>query len=145
MKRLRCRFRYYVTGHWEERLLVQWVTTVMIVVHWGLGLSILVGGQNRFTIPTYQPLIDLAPYGQIWIWGASIMLSGLLMSVPFKWPNILGLWIGMVWMIMWSALFAVSLVQYEAAAATPVIAYAGYAMINAALLTARVLERPERE
>jgi len=46
-------------------------------------------------------------------------------------------------MIMWTACFSVSVVQYAGAAATPVPTYAGLAMINAALLTARVLERPQ--
>jgi hypothetical protein len=48
----------------------------------------------------------------------------------------------MVWMIMWTSLFSVSVVKYTNAAATPVPVYAGLAMINAALLTARILERP---
>lgn len=140
LERLGCRFRYYVVGAWEERLLVQWVTTIMIVVHWGLGLSILVGGTARFTVPSYQPLIDMTG-GHTWVWGVSSMAAAALMMVPFKWPSVAGLWLGMVWMIMWTSLFAVSLVQYPNAAATPVVAYAGYAMVNAALLTARVLER----
>jgi len=144
MARLRCRFRYYVVGAWEERLLTQWVTSIMIVVHWGLGLSVLIGGQQRFTVPTYQPLIDMTD-GHIWLWGATIMASATLMMMPFKWPNIAGLWLGMMWMIMWASLFSVSLVQYPNAAATPVVAYAGFAMINTALLTARVMERPREE
>ena len=141
---LRNRIRLYVTGAWEERLLAQWITGIMILVHWGLGLSILVGGGQRFTIPTYQPLIEMAD-GHVWVWGVSIMLSGALMLTPFKWPNILGLWLGMAWMVMWTTLFAVSLVQFPEAAATPVVAYAGFAMIDTALLTARVLERPLEE
>jgi hypothetical protein len=133
-----------VDGAWEERLLVQWVTSIMIAVHWGLGLSVLVGGQARFTIPTYQPLIDLTN-GHVWIWGVAIMLSAFLMTMPWKVPTVVGTWLGMVWMIMWASLFSVSLLQYPQAAATPVVAYAGFAMINAALLTARLLERPEKE
>lgn len=142
--RLRCRFRFYVTGAWEERLLVQWVTTTMIAVHWGLGLAVLVGGSPRFSIPTYKPLLDMTD-GRVWMWGLAIMASAALMMVPFKWPNVLGLWLGMVWMIMWASLFSVSLVQYPDSAATPVVAYAGFAMINTALLTARMLERPRGE
>ena len=144
MARLRCRFRFYVQGAWEERLLVQWITVTMIAVHWGLGLSVLIGGQARFTVPTYQPLIDLTQ-GRVWIWGVTIVLSAVLMMTPFKWPNVLGLWIGMAWMVMWAVLFSVSLVQYPQAAATPAVAYAGFAMIDTALLTARVLERPRGE
>lgn len=144
MARLHCRFKFYVVGAWEERLLVQWITSIMIAVHWGLGLSVLVGGQQRFTVPTYQPLIDMTG-GQVWVWGVSIMASAALMMLPFKWPNVAGLWVGMAWMVMWASLFSVSLVQYPSAAATPVVAYAGFAMINTALLTARLLERSREE
>lgn len=132
--------RYFVTGKQSEHLLTQWVTTVMIVVHWGLGIAILVGGPQRFSPPTYQPLIDLA-MGQTWVWGVHIAISGLLMTVPFRWPQIIGLWLGMVWMIMWTVLFSVSVTQSPVSAATPAVAYAGFAMINAALLTARVIEK----
>jgi len=130
-----------VAGVWEHRLLAQWVTSAMIAVHWGLGMAVLVGGRGRFTVPSYQPLIDLAG-GHVWAWGLAIMASAALMMFPFRWPNVAGLWLGMVWMIMWTACFSVSVVQYPGAAATPVPTYAGLAMINAALLTARVLERP---
>jgi hypothetical protein len=144
VSRVKRRLKFFVDGAWEERLLVQWVTSIMIAVHWGLGLSVLVGGQARFTIPTYQPLIDLTN-GHVWIWGVAIMLSAFLMTMPWKVPTVVGTWLGMVWMIMWASLFSVSLLQYPQAAATPVVAYAGFAMINAALLTARLLERPEKE
>lgn len=137
------RIRLYVMGRWEERLLAQWITSAMIAVHWGLGLAVLAGGTARFTIPSYTPLIDLSG-GHPWIWGLTIMLSAALMMVPFKWPNVLGLWFGMVWMILWTSAFTVAVVQYPSAAATPVPAYAGLAMIDAALLTARVLERAPR-
>lgn len=142
--RLRCRVRFYVEGAWEERLLVQWMTSIMIAVHWGLGLAVIIGGPGRFSLPTYQPLLDLTD-GRVWIWGLAIMLSAGLMMVPFRGPNILGIWIGMAWMIMWTTLFCVAIVRYPTAAATPVVAYAGFAMINTALLTARIMERPTRE
>jgi hypothetical protein len=63
------------------------------------------------------------------------------MGVPFRWPIIFGLWLGMSWMAFWAGLFAVSAVTYENAAATPMVAYGGFALINAALLTARVLDK----
>src|SRR5690606_36123653 len=90
--------RYFVTGDREEHLISQWVTSIMIVIHWGLGVAILVGGRDRFAVPAYQPLIDMTG-GHTWIWGAHILVAGILMMVPFKWPNILGLWLGMAWMI----------------------------------------------
>lgn len=133
--------RYFSTSPRAEHLVSQWVTSVMIVVHWGLGIAILVGGQARFSLPTYQPLIDLSN-GNVWLWGLHSIIAGALMMVPLKWPNILGLWLGMVFMIMWTVLFSVSVLESPTAAATPAVAYAGFAMINAALLTARVIEKP---
>jgi hypothetical protein len=133
---------WFVVGPWEDRLLAQWVTGIMIAVHWGLGLAILIGGRDRFSLPSYQPLIDLVG-GQTWVWGVIIVVSAWLMMTPFKWLNVLGLWIGMCWMIMWMALFAVSVLHYPTAAATAMVAYGGFAMMDAALLTARVLDREE--
>lgn len=133
--------RYFVTGDREEHMLSQWVCSIMIVLHWGLGIAILVGGPARFSIPTYQPLVDLTN-GHTWMWALQIITSGALMMVPFKWPNIVGLWLGMVWMIIWTGLFSVSVMNSPTAAATPAVAYAAFAMINAALLTARVIEKP---
>lgn len=134
------RVRYYVTNRWVEHLLSQWITSIMMVVHVCLGLAIILGGPQRFVKPTYQPLIDMV-HGNTWIWGAAIITSACLMTVPFRWPIIIGLWLGMSWMAMWMGLFAVSAVSYEEAAATPMVAYGGFALINASLLTARVLDK----
>lgn len=134
--------RYFVTGIREEHLLVQWITSIMIVVHWGLGIVILVGGVNRFSLPTYQPLVDISG-GHVWMWGVVSCIAAALMMVPLRWPNIAGLWIGMLWMIMWTTMFAVSVVESPNSAATPVVAYAGFVMINAALLTTRVIEKSD--
>lgn len=132
--------KWFVVGEMEERMLVQWLTAIMITVHWGLGLAILVGGKQRFSLPTYKPLIEIVN-GHTWIWGAVAMFAAVLMMSPFKWPNIFGFWLGMCWMIIWMSLFAVSVLTFPTAAATAMVAYAGFAMIDAALLTARVLDQ----
>ena len=134
------RLRYFVESHWEEHLLVQWLTTIMIGLHLGFGFAVIIGGAERFSLPTYQPLLDLVN-GQVWIWGVWTLLAGSLAATPFKWVSVAGLWLGMVWMIMWFALFTVSVMTYPTAAATPVVAYAGFALIDLALLTARAMER----
>lgn len=134
---------WFVAGPLEERLLAQWVTGIMIAVHWGLGIAILAGGRLRFSLPSYEPLIDLVA-GNVWIWGVIIIVSAVLMMTPFKWLNCAGLFIGLLWMNMWVALFAIALINFSSAAATPVVAYAGFAMIDAALLTARALDKTER-
>lgn len=133
--------RYFTVGKRAEHLISQWVTSVMIVVHWGLGLAIIIGGKQRFSVPSYQPLINLSG-GHVWLWGVQIIASAVLMMVPLKWPSIIGLWIGMSWMIVWCGLFFVSVIEYPTSTATAAVAYAGFAMINAALLTARVIEKP---
>lgn len=135
------RVRYFVEGHWEERLLVQWLTSIMIAVHVGFGFAVLIGGAERFSLPTYKPLLDLVD-GQIWVWGVWSLLAGSLAAAPFKWISVAGLWLGMAWMVMWFSLFTVSVMTYPTAAATPVVAYAGFAMIDTALMTARAMERP---
>jgi hypothetical protein len=136
------RVRFYVTDKWAEHLLSAWITSIMGMVHLGLGLAIIIGGKQRFIRPSYQPLIDMVN-GETWLWGVAIIVSAMLMVTPFRWPIIAGLWLGMFWMIMWMSLFAYSTVMYENAASTPMVAYGGFALINAALLTARVMSKDE--
>lgn len=136
------RFRFYAKGPWVDQNLDPWVTSIMVMVHFGLGIAIIVGGLERFSLPSYAPLIDYTN-GNTWIWGVLIILSAILMSTPFRWANIAGLWIGMVWHIIWTACFAISSIHYPTAAATPIPAYGGLAMICAALLTARVIDKSE--
>lgn len=132
--------KYFAKGLWVDKHLSQWVTTIMIMVNIGLGTAILAGGRPRFTFPSYEPLIDYTN-GSVWLWGAAICLAAFLMSVPFRWANILGLWLSMSWHIIWMACFTIAVVHYPTAAATPIPAYGGMAMISAALLTARVIDK----
>lgn len=134
------RLRYFVESAWAERLLTQWITSIMIMVHAGLGVVVIAGGKERFVPPSYQPLIDFTG-GETWLWGVFALVAAAFMCTPFRWPNIFGLWLGMAWMIMWMTLFAVATVTYPTAAATPMVAYGGFALIDAALLTARVMDK----
>ncbi len=112
----------------------------MIMINIGLGMAVLVGGVARFSIPSYQPLIDYTA-GHTWVWGVWVAVAALLMSVPFRWSNIVGLWLSMLWHIVWMACFAIAAVHYDTSAATPIPVYGGLAMISAALLTARVIDK----
>ena len=141
--------RYYAR-RWRNMLLVsqsiehfifQSLMAIMLFVHTGLGSAIIFGGVQRFTYPTYEPLVNLT-HGNVWFWGVTIFSSAALMAIPLKWLNILGIWIGLMWNIVWMACFAVATNTYPDAAATPSVAYAGFALINFVLLIARVLERP---
>lgn len=132
--------KYFAKGLWVDQHLAQWVTTIMIMVNIGLGTSIIAGGIKRFSLPSYQPLIDYTD-GRIWIWAVAIFMASFLMAAPFRWANILGLWIGMMWHILWMGCFTVATLSYETAAATPIPAYGGLALIQTALLTARVIDK----
>lgn len=132
--------KFFASGIWVDRHLGQWITSIMIMIHIGLGIAIVAGGVERFARPSYDPLIEYVD-GQIWIWTLVICGSALLMSVPFRWPNIIGLWVGMCWHVIWMACFSIAMIRYENAAATPVPVYGGMAMICAALLTARVIDK----
>lgn len=130
----------FVRSNWTEHQALQWITNIMVAGHVGLGVAVLAGGVGRFPYPTYQPLIDMVD-GRIWLWGVWILLAAGLMLIPARWPQIAGLWLGMFWMIMWCAAFAVAMVKYPTAGATAAVAYGVLAMIDAALLTARIVER----
>jgi hypothetical protein len=134
--------RFFAQGPWVESHLAQWITTTVIMIHIGLGTAILAGGKIRFSLPSYSPLIDYS-HGNVWVWGVWICVSALLMATPFRVLNILGLWIGMVWHTVWMACFTVATLRFDTAAATPIPIYGGMAMICAALLTARVIDRTE--
>lgn len=136
------RVKYFAKGVWVDKHLGQWITIIMIMVHIGLGTSIIAGGVARFSVPSYNPLIDWS-FGHTWLWGATIIFSGMLMSAPFRWPNIIGLWLGMCWHIVWMACFTIATLRYETAASTPIPAYGGFALICTALLTARVIDKSE--
>lgn len=137
------RVRYFATGLWVDKHFSQWLTTIVIMIHIGLGMVVLVGGVERFSIPSYNPLIDYS-MGNTWIWGLWIAASGVLMTFPFRWPSIIGLWIGMVWHVIWMACFTIAALNYSVAATTPIPMYGGLALICTALLTARVIENNER-
>jgi ABC-type microcin C transport system permease subunit YejB len=131
----------FARGPWSEAHLGEWVTLILLMVNVGLGTTILVGGVERFPIPTYDPLIDYA-YGRIWIWGVIILCAAFLIGTPFRWFNIMGLWLSMAWHFVWMAAFTISVAHFPASAATPIPVYGGFAMISAALMTAKILDRP---
>jgi hypothetical protein len=137
------RVKYFATGLWVDKHFSQWLTTIVIMIHVGLAMVVIVGGVERFSIPSYNPLIDYS-MGNTWVWGVWIGLSAVLMATPFRWPSIIGLWLGMVWHVIWMACFTIAAINYSVAATTPIPMYGGLALICTALLTARVIENNER-
>ncbi len=129
----------FVSANWGNSLALEWIKNIVVSVHVGFGIAVLAGGVARFPYPTYQPLIALV-HGQIWIWSIWILTAAALMMIPSKWPQVLGLWLGMCWHFMWAAAFMVAIVKYPTAGATATVAYAGFALLDAALLSARLAE-----
>lgn len=134
--------KQYLTSAWGERTITQWVANVLLFAHSGLGICIIVGGIDRLTPPSYDPLIDLV-HGEIWIWGVWSLVVSFLLVIPFRWPNIIGLFLGMVWMWLWTGMFAVAVTQYPTASATAIIAYASLGLLDLGLLAVRVIDRVE--
>ena len=134
--------KYFAKGLWVDKHFAQWITTIVIMINVGLGSVILVGGIDRFAVPSYNPLIDFS-FGYTWIWGIWIIVAGMLISSPFKWPNIFGLWLSMCWHLIWMACFTIAMLNFDTAATTPIPMYGGMALICTALLTARVIENTE--
>jgi hypothetical protein len=134
--------KFYAKGLWVDKHLGAWITVIMIMVHIGLGTAIITGGVERFSPPSYNPLVDFT-FGNVWLWGVWIIFSAMLMSAPFRYLNILGLWLGVAWHMVWMSAFTIAALNYETAAATPIPAYGGFAMICTALLTARVIDKSE--
>lgn len=132
--------RYFAKGDWVAEHLAQWITTIVIVINACLAMAIWAGGLIRFPRPSYGPLIDYTD-GEIWIWGALIFATVLLMSVPFRWPNMIGLWLSMLWHFCWMSCFLIAALEYNDAVVTPIPMYGGLAMISAALLTARAIDK----
>jgi hypothetical protein len=132
--------RHFLTSVWGERTITQWVANVLLFVHSGLGIAIMVGGIARLTPPSYDPLIYLV-HGQVWILGVWSLVVACLLVVPLRWPNIIGLFLGMVWMWLWTGMFTVAVTQFPTASATAIIAYAGFGLLDLGLLAVRVIDR----
>lgn len=104
-----------------------------------LAMGILAGGRARFPFPTYQPLLDLS-HGQVWPWGATIGATAVLMAVHHQSANLVGLCVSFAWYNLFSAMFAVAIVQYPNAGATAPVPYLALAMIHVALITLKIVE-----
>lgn len=131
--------RNYARGVWVDKHLAQWLTIILIMGNVSFAAAIIFGGPQRFSPPSYNPLVDYV-HGETWIWGVWIGVSAALMSVPFRLVNIGGLWLSMCWHLVWMASFMIAINRFDTAAATPVPAYAVLAMLSVALLTARVID-----
>ena len=104
-----------------------------------LAMAILAGGTTRFPFPTYQPLLELSD-GHAWPWGVSIGAAAILLAVHNRVANFVGLALSFLWMNLFSAMFAVAIVQYPAADSVAPIPYATLAVVHVALLTLKVVE-----
>ena len=136
------RVGYFARGLWVDKHFAMWVTSIVILIDMGLGTAIVAGGVERFSPPSYNPLIAYS-HGQTWIWGLWIAGAAILITVPFRWVTITGLWFGMFWCMIWQGCFIIAAGNSGGAPTTPIPVYGGLALLHAALLTARVIEKTE--
>ena len=118
--------------------LVRLILDILALTNIGLSMAILAGGTVRFSFPSYRPLSDFVN-GYIWIWAIWIAFSAILMIIPFKISNLIGLWLSMFWHIVWTSAFVVAVISYPTAIATGIALHGGLALISAALLLAKAL------
>ena len=97
-------------------------------MHVGLAVMILLGGPERFTPPTYQPLLDYT-HNATWPWALWIGTSALFMLSRRPWISIIGLWLGMVWHVVWMSSFVIAMGNSLTAASTPIPMHGAGALI----------------
>lgn len=104
-----------------------------------LAMAILAGGNARFPLPTYQPLLELTN-GQSWPWGVSIGAAAFMIMIHSQVLNLLGLAISFLWLNLISAMFVTAIVQFPGAGSTAPIPYVGLAAMHVALMVLKVVE-----
>jgi hypothetical protein len=89
------------------------------------GVSILVGGEKRFSASAYS--VALSVPGAPWVWGVFLVVAGLLMAVGLAIGRDLIAAVGAFMVSVWSALFAITFaaasIQYEEANLTAMWVY----------------------
>lgn len=141
MNRFKERLKTFLRNlEWNDQI-VTWVTLIAAHINFGLAIAILAGGLPRMSGPSYEPLLAYS-HGQVWVWGLVAAFSGGLVLARWKSANVFGLWLGMVWHILFMACFLQALFESPTAAATPIPMYGGMAAMFAALLTDRVIRKP---
>lgn len=131
--------------HWVEdgvtqELLTRLVSTIVIISHACLGI-VVVADRTLFQQEEYYPLRDIVS-GHILVWAVWILASAFLMLSPFRWLSITGLWLGVLWTATWTASCALAASRPDSdGGSVAMILYGTLSAIDAALLTARVLDR----
>lgn len=111
-------------------------------VHFALGLAVIAGGPVRFAPPTYTPLHELVN-GNIWIYGATLVVAGGLMLSHRVQAVIVGLAIGWLSSCLWAALFGYAVYKFPTAGTTAPVAYGGYALLDVVFMVKIWLYRRE--
>lgn len=127
------------TLEWNDQV-VNWFTLIIAHVNFGLAVAVLAGGMPRMSSPSFRPLLSYS-HGNVWVWGFVIAFSGGLILARWKSANVVGLWLAMVWYVLFTACFLKAVSDSPTAAATPIPVYGGFALLCAALLTDRVLRK----
>lgn len=104
-----------------------------------VGVAILIGGTDRFPYPSYQPMLDLSN-GSVVPWGMVVIIAGVLMLVPHRFAQLVGLAVAFLWFNLFCVMFVVADIQYEHSSSTAPVPYAILALISVALMTLKVAE-----
>lgn len=111
----------------------------LAIIHAGLGCSIIAGGSERFSRPSYDALLDMTG-GRAWPYGLMFIGVAVMLAVPHPAVSFAGHWAGVVALNVFSGLFFLSMVQYPAASATAWWIYFSFGTIhgfNLALMMVR--------
>lgn len=123
---------------WSSTSTLVKVRQVYLLTNLAIGMAIILGGSERFSLPSYAPLLYFMA-GHAWIWGVWSILGVTLAACKSGILRMSGYWLLMSWHIIWFTCFSIAWIRYENAASTPVPVYVGFALMASIFLTAEVL------
>lgn len=111
---------------------------VLGFIHLSLAIAVLAGGAKRFPAPSYTSMLNLT-HGHAWPYGVLWLIGGLTMLLNKTLWRVIGCSFIVVVSCLWASLFAIAAWEIPTAAITPVVAYGGYAFINATMASLMIM------
>ena len=112
----------------------------LAVIHAGLGCSIIAGGNQRFSRPSYDALLDMTG-DRAWPYGLMFIGVAVLLAVPHHKVEFVGHWAGVIALNVFSGLFFLSMVKYPTASATAWWIYFAFGTIHGLNLALMMVRR----